>query len=67
MILWRVFLSLGKTLTSFGNLKGEIDTIDNLGGMWDIDNEVVVWGSYVYFSKQKKDLLNTLHPIASRE
>jgi hypothetical protein len=54
MILWRVFLSLGKTLTSFGNLKGEIDTIDNLGGMWDIDNEVVVWGSYVYFSKKKK-------------
>jgi hypothetical protein len=42
-----VFLLLWETLTFFGSLGGEIDTIGNLGGHWQWDG---CWGGYVYFS-----------------
>jgi hypothetical protein len=35
------------SLTVFGSLRGDIDTIGSLG---DIKNEVVVWRDYMYFS-----------------
>jgi hypothetical protein len=39
------------TLTVFGNLGEDIDTIGSFFGGEDTDIEVVVWGGYVYFSQ----------------
>jgi hypothetical protein len=38
------------TLTFFCNLGGEVDTIKSLGVGKNIDNKVVIWGDYIYFS-----------------